>query len=48
MFDPSIGRWMSDDPDGFDAGDTNLYRYVNNSPTNYTDPTGLEKSEWGR
>ena len=25
---------------GFGAGDTNLYRYVNNSPTNFTDPTG--------
>jgi len=25
---------------GFDAGDSNLYRYVNNSPTNSSDPSG--------
>jgi hypothetical protein len=28
-------------PLGFQAGDDNLYRYVRNSPTNRTDPTGL-------
>jgi len=28
------------DPVGFEAGDTNLYRYVGNSPTNDTDPSG--------
>jgi Pretoxin HINT domain len=32
---------------GFDAGDTNLYRYVNNSPTNFTDPSGMTLSGWG-
>lgn len=32
------------DPLGFAAGDTNLYRYVGNSPTNFTDPDGLQKS----
>jgi hypothetical protein len=26
---------------GFDAGDSNLYRYVNNQPTIATDPSGL-------
>ena len=36
----TLGRFISEDPMGFGAGDTNLYRYVNNSPTNYTDPTG--------
>jgi hypothetical protein len=25
----------------FAAGDANLYRYVVNSPTNFTDPSGL-------
>lgn len=29
------------EPLGYEAGDTNLYRYVKNSPTNATDPTGL-------
>ena len=33
---------MSQDPLGFDAGDSNLYRYVNNAPTDATDPSGLE------
>ncbi len=31
---------ISKDPIGFDAGDPNLYRYVGNSPTNATDPSG--------
>jgi RHS repeat-associated protein len=36
-----IGRWLSEDPIGFSGGDTNLYRYVGNGPTNATDPNGL-------
>ncbi|MBX9677663.1 MAG: HNH endonuclease [Gemmataceae bacterium] len=40
MFDPSIGRWLSEDPMGFDAGDSNLYRYVGNRATIETDPSG--------
>jgi len=28
------------DPLGFEAGDYNLYRYVGNNPTNFTDSTG--------
>jgi hypothetical protein len=32
---------------GFGAGDSNLYRYVGNSPTNYTDPTGNFAMNWG-
>ena len=39
-YDPSVGRFISEDPIGFDAGDTNLYRYVSNSSPNYVDPTG--------
>jgi RHS repeat-associated protein len=39
-YEPLLGRFISEDPIGFAAGDTNLYRYVNNNPTNYTDPTG--------
>ena len=30
------------DPMGFDAGDSNLYRYVNNSPMETTDPSGQD------
>src|SRR5207253_2633309 len=41
MYDPTIGRWISEDPIGFTGADANLYRYVGNSPTNRTDPSGL-------
>jgi RHS repeat-associated protein len=40
-YDPGAGRFISEDPIGFDGGDANLYRYVGNSPTNYTDAFGL-------
>jgi len=40
-YGPDIGRFYSEDPLRFEAGDPNLYRYVFNSPTNYNDPTGL-------
>jgi RHS repeat-associated protein len=40
-YDATIGRWLSKDPIGFQAGDSNLYAYVGNDPINSTDPTGL-------
>jgi RHS repeat-associated protein len=40
-YDPGTGRFLSQDPIGFGAGDTNLYRYVGNSPTNFIDPSGM-------
>jgi RHS repeat-associated protein len=43
-YDASVGRWISEDPIGFAAGDVNLYRYVGNMPTGYVDPSGL--SPW--
>ena len=33
-------RWITQDPIGFDDGDTNLYRNVLNSPLNFVDPSG--------
>jgi RHS repeat-associated protein len=42
-YDPHIGKFTSEDPLGFGAGDTNVQRYVGNSPTNYTDPSGMDK-----
>ena len=39
-YDPSTGRFTSIDPVGFYAGDSNLYRYVSNSPGNGRDPSG--------
>jgi RHS repeat-associated protein len=38
--DPGTGRWDSQDPLGFFACDTNLYRYVTNDPANESDPQG--------
>jgi RHS repeat-associated protein len=40
-YDQNVGRFIGEDPIGFNAGDTNLYRYVANSPTNANDPSGL-------
>jgi hypothetical protein len=41
MFDPSVGRWLQVDPSFFEGGDSNLYRYTGNDPTNAEDPSGL-------
>jgi len=38
--DPTTGRWTTQDPLGFAAGDANLYRYVGNTPTMLVDPSG--------
>jgi RHS repeat-associated protein len=40
-YDPTSGRWLSEDPISFSAGDTNLQRYVANGPSNASDPNGL-------
>ena len=42
-YDPGSGRFISQDPIGFSAGDVNLYRYVGNAPGDATDPEGLEQ-----
>jgi RHS repeat-associated protein len=44
-YEVSAGRWLSEDPEGFGAGDVNLDRYVGNRSTNAVDPTGLITSE---
>jgi RHS repeat-associated protein len=44
-YDPQAGRFLSEDPMGFDGGD-NGYSYADNSPNGFTDPSGL--SPWGR
>jgi RHS repeat-associated protein len=41
-YDGTTGRWLSEDPLGFSAGDVNLYRYVWNAPTGYVDPMGTD------
>jgi RHS repeat-associated protein len=40
-YHPSLGRFMSEDPKLFDAGDYNLFRYCHNDPIDFTDPMGL-------
>ncbi len=39
--DTNLGKWISEDPIGFMAGDANLSRYVGSSSVNASDPTGL-------
>ena len=39
---PGLGRFLSEDPKGFDAGDYNLFRYCKNDPEDLTDPMGLD------
>ncbi|RLC69600.1 MAG: hypothetical protein DRI81_20260, partial [Chloroflexi bacterium] len=39
-YSPRLGRFLSHDPLGFDAGDYNLYRYAFDNPANLTDPSG--------
>jgi RHS repeat-associated protein len=39
-YHPGLGRFMSEDPKGFDAGDYNLFRYCKNDPEDLTDPMG--------
>jgi RHS repeat-associated protein len=41
-YDAAVGRFISEDPISFKAGDANLSRYVTNNPTNHTDPSGLD------
>jgi RHS repeat-associated protein len=41
-YDPNTGRWLTQDPIGFSAGDANTYRYVGNTPPNARDPSGLD------
>lgn len=40
-YSPQFERFISEDPIGFAGGDTNLYRYVDNNPLNFVDPSGL-------
>ena len=39
-YDPALGRFISEDPVGYDGGDSNLYRYALNRPLHLKDPTG--------
>jgi RHS repeat-associated protein len=41
-YHPGLGRFMSEDPKLFDAGDYNLFRYCHNDPIDNLDPMGLQ------
>jgi len=43
-YDPTTGRFLSEDPLGFDGGG-NFYRYTYNTPVTLTDPTGLSPAD---
>jgi RHS repeat-associated protein len=40
-YDASIGRFLAEDPAGFNAG-IHFYKYVKNQPLDYVDPYGLK------
>lgn len=39
-YDPNVGRFISEDPIGFNGGDVNLYAYASNNPIMMIDPWG--------
>ena len=46
-YDAGVGRFISEDPIGFNGDPTNLSRYVGNSPGNFNDPSGLDAGPTG-
>ena len=40
-YDPTIGRFLSEDPLGLGGGDLTLYSYAGNNPMVFVDPSGL-------
>jgi hypothetical protein len=39
-YNPTTGRFLSEDPMGFAGGGPNLYTYAGDDPTNFYDPSG--------
>jgi RHS repeat-associated protein len=44
IYDPALGRFTTEDPLGYAAGDTNLYAFGWNNPRRWNDPSGLAVS----
>jgi RHS repeat-associated protein len=45
-YDPTVGRFLQEDPVEPPATDTNLYPYVGGNPVNWVDPRGLMSLRW--
>ena len=45
FLDTATGRFLSEDPADFGAGDPNLYAYAQRDPVDFTDPQGLAPSD---
>jgi len=45
IYDAELARFYQADPSRFNAGDSNLYRFVFNRPTSTNDPSGLQVIE---
>jgi RHS repeat-associated protein len=43
-YDPSTGRFLSEDPVRLGDGGPSLYRYVRNNPVNLVDPSGAQEA----
>jgi|SRR5215469_13657892 len=41
-YNSSVGRFVSEDPIGFEAG-INFYNYVTDNPVRFVDPLGLQR-----
>jgi len=46
-YDARVGRWLSEEPIGFNGGDGNLSRYVKNRVVQRVDPYGLQELRAG-
>lgn len=42
-YNPSIGRFISEDPIGWASGQTNAYAYVGGNPVQFADPGGTQR-----
>jgi RHS repeat-associated protein len=42
FYHPVLQRFVSEDPSNFSGGDFNVYAYVKNNPTTFSDPLGLQ------
>jgi RHS repeat-associated protein len=46
-FSPTLGRWATMDPIGYDGGNVDLYCLTSGNPANRIDPLGLEEISFG-